>query len=95
MAFINRNVCKSFVVPTTTSLVSLPSQECSEVIVFSSVATKFQDHRNVGVDFVVPQNTEFVFRGLTNSDQLSAKTFSGTGTLYARTQFFSFLPEVR
>lgn len=95
MAFTNRNVCKTLTLNTTTTLAGFPSQECSEVVVFSTAAHKFQDYRNVGVDFLVPASTEFVFRGLTNSDQLSAKTVSGTGTINARTQFFSFFPEVR
>jgi hypothetical protein len=86
----NRNVCKTFNVASGTK-VALADQECSEVVVLPPVATTFFDYRNPNVGFVVPANVVFTFRGLTNSNQLSA-TFSGGTPLSYRTQFFSFLP---
>lgn len=88
----NRNVCKTFNLTTTGAgnKLRLADQECSEVIVISTVATNFYDHRNPTVLFQVPANRQFTFRGLTNSNELSAA--GAPGTLYYRTQFFSFLP---
>ncbi len=95
MPFTNRNLCKTFNVGITTSTLGLANQECSEVIVISTISTTYYDHMNPSVGFVVPANVEFTFRGLTNSNQLSAKvTTSGSGTLYYRTQYFSFMPGV-
>ena len=98
MAFINRNVCKAFSIAGAQTKAKLASQECSEVIVIPTgtaggTATIF-DYMNPSTGFVVPVGVEFTFRGLTNSDQLSATMASGI-TLSYRTQFFSFFPEVR
>jgi len=86
MPFMNRNVCKSFVLSGTNTQTMLSSQECSEVIVRPIVDYTFFDHQNPTVGFLVKANTEFTFRGLTDSNQLSA---TGTGFLYYRTQMFS------
>lgn len=97
MPFINRNVCKAFSIAGAQTKVKLANQECSEVVVLPTgtggPVTIF-DYMNPGTGFVVPVGVEFTFRGLTNSDQLSATMASGT-TLSYRTQFFSFFPEVR
>lgn len=98
MSFVNRNVCKTFNVTLGGSRVALANQECSEVTVVVSAggnATIFDPNSNSG--FILPTgfvNTgqEFTFRGITNSNQLSA---TGSGVLSYRTQFFSFFPEVR
>lgn len=89
----NRNVCKTFNLAVTTALKGLTSQECSEVIVFCTVSTTFFDHMNPTVGFTLPANTEFTFRGLSNSNQLSAQGTT-TGTLYYRTQYFGSIPGV-
>jgi len=51
----------------------------------------FRDRGYTGIDeeFEVPADTQFTFRGLTNSNQLSAK---GAGNLFYRTQYFSNNP---
>jgi hypothetical protein len=85
----NRNVCKTFNLAAGTKL-ALADQECSEVVVLPAASTTFFDYRNPNVGFVVPANVVFTFRGLTNSNQLSATVSSGT--LSYRTQFFSCLP---
>lgn len=87
----NRNVCKTFNLTVTTNLQKLADQECSEVIVLPPKDTSFFDYRNPGIGFLVPANTVFTFRGLTNASELSASG-SGGGTLSYRTQFFSHLP---
>ena len=47
---------------------------------------------NVSRGFLLDDNDSVTLRGLTNVNQVSAKTASGTGTLYYRTQFFSSNP---
>lgn len=91
MPFTNRNVCKSFLLSGNNTQTTLANQECSEVIVRPSVNYTFFDHQNPTVGFLVAANTEFTFRGLTNSNQLSA---TGSGTLYYRTQMFSNMPGI-
>jgi hypothetical protein len=85
----NRNVCKSFLLNGNNTKTKLQSQECSEVIVRPQADYTFFDFRNPSVGFLVKSQTEFTFRGLTNSDQLSA---TGNGDLYYRTQFFGSIP---
>ena len=94
MAFTNRNFCKSFNLSLTTNLAGLVDQECSEVVVMSTVSTTYYDYKNPTVGFIVPANVEFTFRGFTNSNQLSAKGTTTSGTLYYRTQYYSFNPGV-
>ena len=101
MSFINRNVCKSFQASLNNSTyVKLSAQECSEVIVFiyssSNPATEYADiidHNNPTVPFRVIANKDFVFRGLNDSSQLSAKG-SGNITLYYRTQFYGSMTDL-
>lgn len=85
---INRNFCKTFNLGAGTKL-CFADQECSEVIVVGASTVTVFDYKNPTVGFQVPQGQIFTFRGLTNSNQLSA---TSTGTVYYRTQFFSFLP---
>lgn len=47
---------------------------------------------NVSRGFLLDDNDSVTLRGLTNVNQVSAKTASGSGTLYYRTQFFSSNP---
>lgn len=91
MPFTNRNICKSFLLSGSNTKASLADQECSEVVVRPQVDYTFFDHQNPTVGFLVKAATEFTFRGLTNSKQLSA---TGNGELYYRTQMFSNLPGV-
>lgn len=91
MAFFNRNTCKSFALTASGSLQCFQDQECSEVIVVPRGTILVYDHMNPTVGFQVIANQEFTFRGLTNSNQLSA---TGSGVVYYRTQFYSNLPGV-
>lgn len=92
--YYNVNECKSFLVATTDALTQLPSQVCSEVIVKNTtgqgVLIYDQNNFSDANAFALSANDEFTFRGLTNSDQVSAKTTAGSGNLSIRTQFFSF-----
>jgi hypothetical protein len=98
MSFINRNICKSFQSTLNNSTyVKLSSQECSEAIVifYSNTASDWVDvidPNNPTVPFRILANKDFVFRGLNDSSQLSAKG-SGAHTLYYRTQFFGSMTE--
>lgn len=101
MAFINRNVCKTFSVAsasfsTPSTKVKLADQECSEVVILSHGTTGhyIYDSNNPTVPFKCPLHEEMVFRGITNSNQVSA-TGANDGELAYRTQFFSNFPEIR
>jgi hypothetical protein len=95
--YYNINECMSFNQPVTTALVALSATTCSEVIlinktgvsVFIYDTSNFSDSNRLALD----NNETFVIRGLTNSSQVSAKTSSGSGLLYFRTQYYSFLPQ--
>lgn len=91
MAQFNRNVCKSFFLTGNNVKVKLQSQECSEVIIRAKHVATIFDFQNPSVGFEVAAGTEFTFRGLTNSDQLSATC---NGDLYYRTQFFGSIPGI-
>lgn len=91
MPFTNRNVCKTFQLTANGSLQSFATQECSEVIVCPVSDILVYDHQNPTVGFKVVGGKEFIFRGLVNSNQLSA---TGSGIVYYRTQYFSYLPGV-
>lgn len=95
-SFTNLNKSKSFNQNVDSTLISLSSQECSEVIIVnrSGVDIKVFDLNNFDSSnaFLLEADDSFVFRGLTNSDQISAQTLSGSGTIYYRTQFFSITP---
>ena len=90
MAFTNRNYCKTFNLALNGTAQKLADQECTEVIVSCSSIVNVYDKANPAVPFVVPANTVFTFRGVTNSFDLSA---SGSGTLSYRTQYYSGLQQ--
>jgi len=95
--FYNINDCRSFNQPVTTALVALSGYTCSEAIIINKTGVTvfiydtsyFDDSNRIALD----NNETFVIRGLTNSSQVSAKTSSGSGLLYFRTQYYSFLPQ--
>jgi hypothetical protein len=89
MEYQNRNFCKSFFLNGSNTKTMLSDQLCSEVIVRPLADYTFFDHQNPSVGFLVKANTEFTFRGLNNSSELSA---TGSGDLYYRTQFFGSIP---
>lgn len=92
MAFFqNRNVCRSFLLSGNNTKRALSDQECSEVIVRPQVDYTFFDPQNPSVGFLVKSGTEFTFRGVINSNQLSA---TGNGDLYYRTQYFGSMTDL-
>lgn len=92
--YYNINECKSFAVSLTTALVAFPNQVCSEVIVKNTTGQGIlvydQNNSSDANAFALSANDEFAFRGITNSNQVSAKTTASAGTASIRTQFFSF-----
>jgi hypothetical protein len=93
MSFTNKNFCRSFTQTIGTNLVALSSQLCSEVIIVnkSGVPVEIYDQGFSASTFamLLSANDTFTFRGITNSDQVSAKAVGGTGPIYYRTQHFS------
>ena len=100
MAFQNINQCRSFKQAFSNTTVALTSQPCSEVIIYnisgSGVVVEIFDS-NFGPSqgpfgFTLKDGDSFVVRGVTNSDQVSAKS-TGNATICYRTQFFSSLTQ--
>lgn len=94
--FYNLNQCRSFNQPVTTSLVALSSQPCGEVIVINKTGQTIYLYDGGYTDdsnrLSLVDAESITLRGLTNAEQVSAKTATGAGTLYFRTQFFSNNP---
>lgn len=95
--FYNINDCRSFNQTVNTGLTALQFCTCSEVLIINKTggsvylydSNNFSDANRL----LLENNEQTVLRGITNSSQVSAKTASGSGTLYYRTQFYSFLPQ--
>lgn len=97
MAFTNINICRSFNVPLSTNLVALSSQICSEVIISNKtgqgVLVFDGGYSTSNNGFLLSADQDFTFRGISNSEQVSAKTVAGAGMLYYRTQYFSYFTQ--
>lgn len=91
--YYNINQCKSFALLLSTNLSAFPNQVCSEVIVCNTTGQGIlvYDQNNAGSSnaFVLSAGDQFTFRGITNSNQVSAKTTADAGIVSLRTQFFS------
>lgn len=96
MAFQNINQCRSYKQTITTALVALTSQPCSEVIIYNISGSPIEIYDgNYGptsgpFGFTLSAGQSFTFRGITDSQQVSAKS-TGTTQICYRTQFFSSL----
>ena len=92
MEYVNLNKCRSYKIAID-GLTKLVDQSCSEVIVVNrtgaDITIKDSDYSDAANAFVLGDKESFTFRGITNSDQLSA---TGTGDVYIRTQFYSNSP---
>ncbi len=93
MAFQNINTCRSFNTTIDTNLVALSAQPCSEVIIYNRTGQVIEIYDKNYTDsanaFILSNNDSFVVRGITNSNEVSAKTQSSSGIICYRTQFFS------
>ena len=94
-SYQNANVCRSFKQTLTTALTSLSSQPCSEVIIINRTGQNILVYDNnfssAANEFLLADSESFTFRGITNTSMVSAKTASGSGDIYYRTQYFSNL----
>lgn len=91
--FSNLNQCKSFNQVLTTNLAGFSSQECSQVTISNKTGQGILIFDNNNTDasngFLLSANDVFTFLGVSDCNQLSAKTTAGTGTVYYRTQFYN------
>ena len=94
--YVNPNVCRSFNVTATTSLAALTGQVCSEVLIYNKTGQDLKiydnDYSNDSFAFLIADGESITIRGITNSNEVSAKTASGSGTIYYRTQYYSNNP---
>ena len=94
--YANLNKCRSFNVTATTTLAALTGAVCSEVLIYNKTGQdlKIYDsgYSNDSYCFLIADGESVTIRGITNSEQVSAKTASGSGTIYYRTQYFSNNP---
>lgn len=95
MSFVNKNKSYSFNINVTTALVELSSFVASEVLISNKsgqVINIFDNERN-GADqaFQLDDNDSIVLRGITNTNEVSAQTTSGSGTVYFRSAYYSNL----
>jgi len=92
MEYVNLNKCRSYKIAIA-GLTKLVDQRCSEVIIVNRTGAEILVYDS-GFDaaenaFALGDQESFTFRGVTNSDQITA---NGTGDIYIRTQFFSNSP---
>tara|TARA_R110000803_G_scaffold158949_2_gene223153 strand:- start:266 stop:586 length:321 start_codon:yes stop_codon:yes gene_type:complete len=94
--YFNLNKCRSFnqtlpgaTIPGT----PLVNQVCSEVTIINRTGSNITIYDNgyssAQNGFLLEDNESTTFRGITNTDQVSAV---GTGDIYYRTQYFSNNP---
>jgi len=96
MAWNNLNSCFSHTEVFGTTLKVLSAQNCSEVVIYNNGSSQLYVYDNNFSDasnaFVIPVSGNMTFRGVTNSDQVSANFGTGSGSVSYRTQFFSNFP---
>ena len=94
--YINLNQCRSGNIVLTNSLSVLSSFTGSEVYISNKTGQSVEIYDNnysaASNAFLLDDNDTITIRGITNTNQVSAKTTAGTGTLYFRSQYYSFNP---
>lgn len=88
--YVNKNVCNTQKITLATgSYTALVGEKCSEVIVVSTDKFYVKVTSDTGTveEMLVPKDTFFTVRGITNASQVTAQGNS-TSVLYARTQYF-------
>ena len=101
-SYYNINQCFSFNDTFTTSLKGLSAQPCSEVVIWNQTGQilyvydqkRIEDYERLAIPVAADTAPlrPYVIRGITNAEQVSAKTNSGSGVVYWRSQFFSSNP---
>lgn len=93
--YYNLNQCRSFNLIVNTSMTKLSSQPCSEIEIHNTTGGILSAYDNgySGEAFAyrLDNGERVTLRGLTNSDQVSAKAASA-GRIFFRTQFYSSNP---
>ena len=93
--YFNINQCRSFNLIISTSMTKLSSQPCSEIEIHNLTGGVLSAYDNgySGEEFAfrLDNGERVTLRGLTNSDQVSAKAATA-GRIFYRTQFFSSNP---
>lgn len=96
-SYVNINECRSFNTSLSTNLVALNSWPCSEVIFINKTGQQVlvfdSGYFDISNSLLLENGESIVLRGLTTSSQVSARTVSGSGTIYYRTQNYSILPQ--
>ena len=83
---INKNICKNGSIVTASVVAgALPDHRCGEVSVWSTYGDVSAHDGNATV--IIPQDTIMSFKGLTNSNQISATAV--TGRVFFRTQYYT------
>lgn len=95
--FYNTNKCHSFNINVSTNITPLSSFRASEVVILNNsgqnvfIIDYVKDTSDESRMFLLKDTESMIFRGITNSGDLSAKTDTGAGTIYCRTAMFSNL----
>lgn len=91
--YYNQNNCFSFNQTIGTSLVQLSAYVCSEIIIVNktggNVVIFDNGYNAANAGFLLSNNDQFIFRGITSSAVVSASA-NTTGSIYCRTQFYSY-----
>ena len=97
MAFTNSNQCNTQKQTLGTSAYAAlgTAAECSEVILVSTDLFYVKSSADSGtpVEMLVPANTYFTVRGITNATDVTVKGNS-TSVLYARAQFYTSMTPI-
>lgn len=93
--FYNSDFSRSFNQVLTTSLAPLSAHRCSEVLIINRTGQDVYIYDNNNFDdsnrLLIADLESLVLRGVSNSESVSAKTSTGTGSLYFRAQMYSNL----
>ena len=93
--FVNRNKSYSFNLTINTGLCCLPFNIGSEVLINNKTGQTVNifDNDRVAASqaFILEDNESIVLRGIANTNEVSAQTTGGEGTIYFRSAYFSNL----
>ena len=94
MAYQNINTCRSFNQTVNTGLSALVDQVCSEVTIYNRGTTNLEIYDNnysaASNALIISGGENVSIRGITNTNQVSAKFTTGSGVVYYRTAYFTY-----
>lgn len=96
MAFTNKNTSHIFNMTIPTSITKLSAFDCSEALVSNRTGSSLYIYMESGLysddrRFLLEDDESYIFKGITNSDSLSAVAASA-GKIYVSTSFYSNTP---